>query len=82
MHNFTTNILPFAWQEFGNIPVTGKIDQATAKLIQKPRCGVGDNKHAYNFSPDNLDHGQGFSSRVRRYVLQGAKWDKLALTWR
>ncbi|TDG44552.1 hypothetical protein AWZ03_009024 [Drosophila navojoa] len=64
-------------QQFGNIPVTGKIDAATARLIQLPRCGVGDNEHAYNFSPDNLDHGP----RKRRYVLQGAKWDKTDLTW-
>ncbi|XP_034476009.1 rap-GAP domain-containing protein DDB_G0281809-like [Drosophila innubila] len=58
-------------QAFGNIPVTGKINQATAKLIQKPRCGVGDNKYAYNFSPDNLDHDNPHGSRVRRYVLHG-----------
>jgi len=73
------SIVVVARQAFGNIPVTGQINQATVKLIQKPRCGVGDNKYAYNFSPDNLDHG---NSRVRRYVLQGAKWDKTDLTWR
>lgn len=73
-----TNIFVSVPQAFGNIPVTGKIDAATAKLIQLPRCGVGDNEHAYNFSPDNLDHGP----RKRRYVLQGAKWDKTDLTWR
>ncbi|KAL7730589.1 hypothetical protein ACLKA6_000580 [Drosophila palustris] len=76
--------MPLLSHAFGNIPVTGQINQATAKLIQKPRCGVGDNKYAYNFSPDNLDHGNGHGhgSRVRRYVLQGAKWDKTDLTWR
>ncbi|KAH8290923.1 hypothetical protein KR054_007151 [Drosophila jambulina] len=67
-------------QSFGNIPVTGKIDSATARLIQQPRCGVGDKKYAYNFSPDNLDHDVVYT-RVRRYVLQGPKWDKTDLTW-
>ncbi|KAH8252944.1 hypothetical protein KR032_002768 [Drosophila birchii] len=65
-------------QSFGNIPVTGKIDSATARLIQQPRCGVGDKKYASNFSPDNLYHE---NTRVRRYVLQGPKWDKTDLTW-
>ncbi|KAH8324722.1 hypothetical protein KR074_010267 [Drosophila pseudoananassae] len=68
-------------QTFGNIPVTGKIDSATARLIQQPRCGVGDKQHAYDFSPDNLDHDIGYSIRVRRYVLQGPKWSKTDLTW-
>ncbi|KAH8234399.1 hypothetical protein KR038_009110 [Drosophila bunnanda] len=67
-------------QSFGNIPVTGKIDSATARLIQQPRCGVGDKKYAYSFSPDNLDHDVVYT-RVRRYVLQGPKWDKTDLTW-
>ncbi|XP_037956122.1 matrix metalloproteinase-2-like [Teleopsis dalmanni] len=65
-------------QRFGNIPVTGEIDAATRKLIMKPRCGVGDSSHTNNFSPDNLQHG----SRMKRYVLQGPKWDKTDLTWR
>ncbi|KAH8321767.1 hypothetical protein KR067_000741 [Drosophila pandora] len=68
-------------QTFGNIPVTGKIDSATARLIQQPRCGVGDKRSAYDFSPDNLDHDIGYSVRVRRYVLQGPKWSKTDLTW-
>ncbi|XP_017120091.1 matrix metalloproteinase-2 isoform X1 [Drosophila elegans] len=68
-------------QSFGNIPVTGQIDSATARLIQQPRCGVGDKRNAYSFSPDNLDHDSGYSVRVRRYVLQGPKWSKTDLTW-
>ncbi|XP_041450194.1 LOW QUALITY PROTEIN: matrix metalloproteinase-2 [Drosophila obscura] len=68
-------------QSFGKIPVTGEIDAATARLIQQPRCGVGDKRYAYNFSPDNLDHDNGISVRVRRYVLQGPKWAKTDLTW-
>ncbi|XP_017045134.1 LOW QUALITY PROTEIN: matrix metalloproteinase-2 [Drosophila ficusphila] len=68
-------------QSFGNIPVTGQIDAATARLIQRPRCGVGDKPSAYSFSPDNLDHDGGSGGRVRRYVLQGPKWSKKDLTW-
>lgn len=64
-------------QSFGNIPVTGVIDSETKKLIKSPRCGVGDNNHSLSFSPDNLHHG-----RMKRYVLQGPKWDKTDLTWR
>uniref|UniRef100_A0A1A9W7U8 Peptidoglycan binding-like domain-containing protein n=1 Tax=Glossina brevipalpis TaxID=37001 RepID=A0A1A9W7U8_9MUSC len=65
-------------QRFGNIPVTGEIDAATRKLIRKPRCGVGDSNQTTTFSPDNLHH----SHRMKRYVLQGPKWDKTDLTWR
>ncbi|KAH8270831.1 hypothetical protein KR018_006383 [Drosophila ironensis] len=67
-------------QAFGNIPVTGEIDAKTNWLIRQPRCGVGDHvakpRHS---SPDNLDDNGG--SRVRRFVLQGPKWDKTDLTW-
>ncbi|XP_037714565.1 matrix metalloproteinase-2 isoform X1 [Drosophila subpulchrella] len=68
-------------QTFGNIPVTGEIDAATARLIQKPRCGVGDDQSANSFSPDNLYHDIGHGVRVRRYVLQGPKWSRTDLTW-
>ncbi|XP_005185300.1 matrix metalloproteinase-2 [Musca domestica] len=64
-------------QRFGNIPVTGQLDNETKKLIKRPRCGVGDSKQTLSFSPDNLHHG-----RMKRYVLQGPKWDKTDLTWR
>ncbi|XP_061401435.1 matrix metalloproteinase-2-like, partial [Musca vetustissima] len=63
-------------QRFGNIPVTGELDSETRKLIKRPRCGVGDSKQTLAFSPDNLHHG-----RMKRYVLQGPKWDKTDLTW-
>ncbi|XP_017468393.1 PREDICTED: matrix metalloproteinase-2 isoform X2 [Rhagoletis zephyria] len=65
-------------QRFGNIPATGEIDEATRKLIQLPRCGVGDSNRTANFSPDNLQYGY---HRMKRYVLQGPKWDKTDLTW-
>ncbi|KAH8345445.1 hypothetical protein KR084_000732 [Drosophila pseudotakahashii] len=68
-------------QSFGNIPVTGQIDSATVRLLKQPRCGVGDQKSANSFSPDNLYHDSGYGVRVRRYVLQGPKWSRTDLTW-
>ncbi|XP_039956547.1 matrix metalloproteinase-2-like [Bactrocera tryoni] len=65
-------------QRFGNIPATGEIDESTQKLIHRPRCGVGDSTRTANFSPDNLQYGH---HRMKRYVLQGPKWDKTDLTW-
>ncbi|XP_054090383.1 matrix metalloproteinase-2 isoform X2 [Zeugodacus cucurbitae] len=65
-------------QRFGNIPATGEIDEATQKLIHRPRCGVGDSSRTANFSPDNLQYGH---HRMKRYALQGSKWDRTDLTW-
>ncbi|XP_059226458.1 matrix metalloproteinase-2-like [Stomoxys calcitrans] len=64
-------------QRFGHIPETGELDSETKKLIKRPRCGVGDSNQTLSFSPDNLHHG-----RMKRYALQGPKWDKTDLTWR
>ncbi|KAL3227694.1 hypothetical protein MRX96_003662 [Rhipicephalus microplus] len=36
-------------------------------MMKRPRCGV----------PDVIGHAE----RVRRYALQGSKWDKTDLTW-
>lgn len=54
-------------QRFGGLPETGVIDDATVDLMRRPRCGL----------PDFV----GTSERVRRYALQGSKWDKIDLTW-
>ncbi|KAL4091884.1 hypothetical protein QTP88_026496 [Uroleucon formosanum] len=56
-------------QTFGNIPVTGQLDEATKQLMKKPRCGVSD------FSQTA---GQ---KRTKRYTLQGQKWHHVNLTW-
>lgn len=56
-------------QKFGNIPVTGEIDQRTKELLQKPRCG-------------NKDTTEDSSERIRRYVLAPSKWDKKELSYR
>ncbi|CAN7946426.1 unnamed protein product, partial [Ixodes pacificus] len=54
-------------QKFAGLPATGRLDQATARMMKARRCGV----------PDVIGHAE----RVRRYALQGSKWDKTHLTW-
>lgn len=55
-------------QRFAGLRPTGRLDEATMEMMKRPRCGV----------PDVIGHAE----RVRRYALQGAKWDKTDLTWR
>lgn len=57
------------FQEFGNIPVTGRIDRETKELLKKPRCGL----------PDNAQSSQ---HRWRRFTQQGQIWNHTDLTWR
>jgi len=47
-------------QRFGNVPVTGKIDAATIKLINTDRCGLKDSGN----------------SVIGRFNLQGTIWKK------
>lgn len=55
-------------QKFGGLPVTGKLDEKTIKLMRKPRCGVP-------------DMGQG-TGRKKRFIVQGQRWPYTNLTWR
>ncbi|KAH7960272.1 hypothetical protein HPB49_018490 [Dermacentor silvarum] len=55
-------------QRFAGLRPTGQLDAETMAMMKRPRCGV----------PDVIGHAE----RVRRYALQGAKWDKTELTWR
>ncbi|XP_046688480.1 matrix metalloproteinase-2-like [Homalodisca vitripennis] len=55
-------------QAFGNIPVTGDVDEATEKLMASPRCGVSDER-----APD---------ARRKRFAIHtGPRWDHTDLTW-
>lgn len=63
-------------QSFGNLPVTGVIDEATRELMQRPRCGQPDNPNSMDFSATNR------LKRHRRYVIQGPKWSTTSVTWR
>lgn len=67
-------------QRYGRIPVTGIIDNATRELILKPRCGQPDNIETNDFSATNrLRYSV---KRPKRFVIQGSKWPRTALTWR
>ncbi|CRL06209.1 CLUMA_CG019023, isoform A [Clunio marinus] len=52
----------------GHIAVTGKIDDATLKLMKVPRCGFRDIKHRTH-------------KRQKRYDLLSSKWDKRNIGW-
>lgn len=54
-------------QRFAGLRPTGQLDAETMAMMKRPRCGV----------PDVIGHAE----RVRRYALQGSKWDKTDLTW-
>lgn len=59
-------------QRYGNIPVTGRIDERTRLLLKAPRCGVPDFDTA-DFKVRN---------RSKRFVIQGQKWSSENVTWR
>lgn len=61
-------------QEFGNIPVTGVVDNATLKLMNTPRCGSSDNPKAGDIHVTY--------KRRKRFAVPGQKWDHTDLTWR
>lgn len=59
------------FQEFGGIPVTGEIDEATQELLKKKRCG----------RPD-IETGEDLGVRKKRFAVQGDMWKHTNLTWR
>ncbi|KAL6957735.1 hypothetical protein U1Q18_050618 [Sarracenia purpurea var. burkii] len=66
-------------QAFGNIPVTGVVDEQTKELMKRPRCGLAD------ISPrarGETETSAGAHARSKRYVFQGQKWSNPDLTWR
>lgn len=67
--NFATAVKRL--QEFGGLPVTGVVDEATRNLVQQKRCSL----------PDS-ESWKKQSHRVKRYTLQGGKWSRTNLTWR
>ena len=52
------------FQLYAKIPLTGVMDEATVAMLTGPRCG----------DRDTLGSS---SSRLKRYVKQGSKWNKL-----
>ncbi|RWS17240.1 Matrix metalloproteinase-16-like protein [Dinothrombium tinctorium] len=59
-------------QQFGNIPVTGVIDNATLALLERKRCGLPDILNDENISE---------LIRKKRYDLYYTKWDRKNLFW-
>jgi hypothetical protein len=53
-------------QKFGNIPITGRIDERTRMLLKAPRCGVPDSDNK-DFKARNWHQ----SHRQKRFVIQG-----------
>ncbi|XP_076373141.1 matrix metalloproteinase-24-like [Tachypleus tridentatus] len=60
-------------QQFGHLPTTGFIDEATTKLLTAPRCGIPDLPRQ---SPKNN------SSRAKRYVIGSEGWKKKTITYK
>ncbi|XP_076120780.1 matrix metalloproteinase-15 [Alosa pseudoharengus] len=58
-------------QRFYGLEVTGVMDQATLGAMKRPRCGV----------PDRFVQPDEGSTRRKRFVLTGQKWDKDKLTY-
>ncbi|CAH1135832.1 unnamed protein product [Ceutorhynchus assimilis] len=56
-------------QAFAGIPVTGKLDEKTVKLMKTPRCGLPDKEIGLT------------SGRRKRYTIHGLKWPYTDLTW-
>lgn len=65
-NDVTTAIRKF--QKFFGLPVTGKLDQATMKVMSKPRCGL----------PDVVSKDEG--KRMKRFSTWG-KWRKTDLKY-
>lgn len=63
-------------QRYGNIPVTGRIDERTRMLLRAPRCGVPD------FDTRDFKARGRHRSRSKRFVIQGQKWENENVTWR
>lgn len=55
-------------QQFSGLPVTGRLDDATLKLLRTPRCGLPDVVNPIH--------------RKKRFTIQGQRWIYTNLTWR
>jgi Putative peptidoglycan binding domain len=62
-------------QKYGNVPVTGRLDERTRTLLESPRCGVPDFDTS-DFKSRNRHH------RLKRFVVHGQRWESENVTWR
>ncbi|XP_066484155.1 matrix metalloproteinase-25 isoform X1 [Tiliqua scincoides] len=58
-------------QRFAGLPTTGKLDEKTLSMMNKPRCSL----------PDIIGTSELMRRRKRRYALSDSTWKKKALTW-
>eukprot|EP00795_Rhopilema_esculentum_P012223 gene12223-2854_t len=61
------------FQEFMSLKKTMMLDSETLQLMSLPRCGVEDKRPHVSWLPDIM--------RRRRFVVEGSKWSKTALTY-
>ncbi len=72
-------------QKYAAVNQTGRLDQATVKMMKTPRCGVHDEPEEIMDtrleSTDPLGEG---NQRQKRYAVAGLahKWDKTDLTYK
>ena len=60
------------FQEFYHIPITGRMDLTTRKMMSKGRCGVKDVEATVVHGALTFDEAR----RQKRYTLIGAHWEK------
>ncbi|XP_038056479.1 matrix metalloproteinase-14-like [Patiria miniata] len=67
-------------QRFSHLPMTGEIDEETARMMNKPRCGLPD---LPSRNRDSRWYGtRGYrGGRARRYLAEGVRWYKQELTY-
>ena len=61
------------FQEFMSLKKTMKLDSNTMTVMSLPRCGVEDKTPHASWVPDFF--------RRRRFVTEGSKWSKTAITY-
>lgn len=54
------------------LKVTGRLDDPTRALLEKPRCGV----------PENTDSKVRVRRNGEKFALDGGRWNRTSLTWR
>jgi len=58
------------YQRFFGLPITGKLDDATTRQMEKPRCGVPD-----------LQSGEDVRKKINDYSVSGGKWASNSISY-
>ncbi|XP_077994650.1 matrix metalloproteinase-19-like [Glandiceps talaboti] len=71
------------FQQMANLEMTGKLNDATMRMMEKPRCGVEDMIGSTIMGTDMNDiNNSMFMPRHKRYAIQDRKWSKNDLTYK